>query len=135
MFIYIFGANIYIFTFKLILRHKQTNCFLCLGYDWKYSFCSVQLYCVKCSHYCIFHILINLFLLLTRYFYFSVILLYFDKHIINKSFRILQIVVSFLSTIPANIILPVQPIDHSVSNAKNERALYVHAFIYIYIFL
>ena len=35
------------------MPYKQTN-----------SFCSVQLYCVKCFHFCIFHILINLLLLL-----------------------------------------------------------------------
>ena len=46
-----------------VLPYKKTNCFLGLGCDRKYSFCSVQLYCVKCSHFCIYHILINLLLL------------------------------------------------------------------------
>ena len=40
-------------AYKLILPYKQTNCFLGLLYDLKYSFCSVQLYCVKSSHFCI----------------------------------------------------------------------------------
>ena len=40
----------------------QANCHLGLEYDWKYSYFSVQLYCVKCSHFCVFHILINLLL-------------------------------------------------------------------------
>jgi len=38
------------------MPYKQTNYFLGLGYDWKYSFGSVQLYCAKCSQFCIFHI-------------------------------------------------------------------------------
>ena len=53
-------------TYTLILPYKQTNCFLDLRYYWKYSFCSVQFYCVKCSHFCIFHILINLLLYATE---------------------------------------------------------------------
>ena len=48
-------------TFKFILPYKQANCFLGLGYDWKYSFCSVQLYCIKCYHFCIFHMLLTHF--------------------------------------------------------------------------
>ena len=38
-------------AFKLILPYKQTNCFIGLGYDWKYSFRSVQLYYFKCFHF------------------------------------------------------------------------------------
>ena len=48
---------IYVSVYINFLPYKQTNC--CLGQDWKYSFCSDQLYCIKCSHFCIFHILIN----------------------------------------------------------------------------